>query len=143
MKIDLPIKNGITIPAQEIEITVSRAGGPGGQHVNKTESRVTIRWNVKASNTLTDLQKDRIIQNLQSRLSPNGDLLVTNSESRSQQTNKEKALSNLALIIRKALYVPKKRMATSVPKSVKVARLQAKARHSLIKKLRSKKISQD
>ena len=143
MKEDLPIKNGIIIPGYEIEITVSRSGGAGGQHVNRTESRVTIHWNVKKSSAFSEKQKERIINKLQNRLTEEGYLIIHNSESRSQQTNKERALATLAHILRKALHVPKKRMKTSVPKVVKESRLQTKARHSSIKKLRSKKISWD
>lgn len=138
MKEDLPIKNAIVIPGHEIEITVSRAGGPGGQHVNRTESRVTVRWNVKKSSAFTETQKDRIHHNLQNRLTADGDLIVHNSESRSQQTNKERALASLAAIVRKALHVAKKRMKTSLPKPIKEARLHSKAVRSSIKKMRRK-----
>lgn len=143
MKNDLPIQDNIVIPDSELEITTSRAGGPGGQHVNKTDSRITIRWNVHNTNALNPEQKTLVLQNLQSRLTNDGDLIVHNSESRSQGTNKEIALANLAEIIRKALRVPKKRMATRVSRSVKEARLQSKNRHSTMKKARSKKIQFD
>ena len=70
MKNDLTIKNGIVIPGYELEITASRAGGPGGQHVNKTDTRITVRWNVKMTSALDEAQKERVLQNLQSRLIP-------------------------------------------------------------------------
>ena len=62
MKNDLSIKNGIIIPEHELEITTSRAGGPGGQHVNKTSTRITVRWNVKNTNALNPEQKERVLQ---------------------------------------------------------------------------------
>jgi len=138
---DLPIKNGIIIPGNELEITASRAGGPGGQHVNKTSTAVTIRWNVKKTQALNEIQKDRVITKLQSRLTSEGDLIVRNSSSRSQQQNKEEALKQLASIIRKALHVPKRRMATRVPTAVQEERLRAKAQRSRVKELRRTKFS--
>lgn len=143
MKYDLPIKNGIIIPAHELEITASRAGGPGGQHVNKTSTRITVRWNARNTNALHDEQKERMLQKLQPHLTSDGDLIIHNSSSRSQHQNKEMALARLAQEIRNALYVPKKRMATHVSKNAQEARLHAKTHRSSIKKLRSKKIHED
>ncbi|MGC2310928.1 MAG: alternative ribosome rescue aminoacyl-tRNA hydrolase ArfB [Candidatus Babeliaceae bacterium] len=138
MKNDLPIKNSMVIPDQEIEITTSRAGGPGGQHVNKTNTRITVRWNVQKTNALDDEQKERVLQNLHARLTTEGDLIIHNSSSRSQQHNKTMALMQLAQTIRKALHVPKKRMATRVSKGVKESRLREKAHHGTLKKMRTK-----
>lgn len=143
MKNDVPVKNGIVIPGYELEITTSRAGGPGGQHVNKTDTRITVRWNVKNTNVLNEEQKERVLQNLQSRLTSEGDLIIHNSTSRSQQKNRESALDQLAIEVRKGLYVPKKRMATRVSKTAKESRLRAKSVRGTIKKMRSKKIQDD
>ncbi|QQR48956.1 aminoacyl-tRNA hydrolase [bacterium] len=139
----LPVKNGIVIPLNELEITTSRAGGPGGQHVNKTSTRITVRWHVPTTIALNDEQKARVMQNLQARLTIDGDLLVHNSASRSQQTNKEEALKQLAQLVRKALYVPKKRIATKVSTGAKEKRLKVKAHKSTIKKMRSKRITEE
>lgn len=134
------MKNDITIPEHELEITASRSGGAGGQHVNKTDTKITVRWNIKNSNALTDEQKQRITEKLESRITEDGDLIIHNSESRSQQQNKKNALNNLASIIRGALHVPKKRIATKVSKALKEARLKSKAHRSATKQMRSKKI---
>ena len=143
MKDDLAIKNGIVIPGYEIEITASRAGGPGGQHVNKADTRITVRWNVKETTALNERQKERVLKNLESRLTSSGDLIVHHSSSRSQQQNKKNALARLAQVVRKALYVPKKRMATRMPKAVKEDRLREKKQRGEIKKMRKKKIAYD
>ena len=139
MKDNLPIKNGIVIPGHELELTTSKASGPGGQHVNKTDTRITIRWNVEKTSALNEKQKERVLQNLQARLTSDGDLIVNNSSSRSQQQNKEQALTQLAHQIRKALYIPKKRMQTRVPRAAKESRLRTKTHRSKIKKMRSTK----
>jgi ribosome-associated protein len=137
---DLFIKNGITIPEHELEITTSRSGGAGGQHVNKTDTRITIRWNIKTTSALTDEQKNHVLEKLQARITSEGDILVHNSESRSQLQNKKNALNNLAAIIRNALIIQKKRIATKVPKALKEARLKSKSHRSKIKQMRSKHI---
>jgi ribosome-associated protein len=143
MKNDVAIKNGIVIPEAELEITTSRAGGPGGQHVNKTDTRITVRWNINTTAALSDEQKQRVLQNLASKVTSEGDFLVHNSASRSQQQNKKMALGQLAQEIRKALHVPKKRMKTKVSKSTKEARLRKKTHRGEIKKMRSAKIHYD
>ncbi len=139
MESDLPIKNGIVIPSHELEITASRAGGPGGQHVNKTSTKITIRWNVANTSALSNEQKLRVLEKLQHRLTVEGDLIIHSSVERSQQQNKETALKRLAEEIRRALQVPKKRTATKISKAAKAKRFKAKIKRSLIKKMRSKK----
>jgi len=138
MKDDVPIKNSIVIPANELEITASRSGGAGGQHVNKADTRITVRWNVKNTHALNEEQKKQVLEKLQSRLTSDGDLIIHHSTSRSQQQNKKNALKILAQEVRNALYIPKKRIATKVSKALKEARLHAKSHRSFIKKMRSK-----
>lgn len=143
MSNDIFVQHGIIIPEHELEISTSRSGGAGGQHVNKTETRVTIRWNIKQTHALDEQQKQRAFQNLAHKLTAEGDLIIHNSSSRSQQQNKENALNQLAQEMRKALYVPKKRMKTKVSRSTKEARLQTKKRHSDVKKMRRKSFDYD
>ena len=139
MKDDLRIKNNIIISGHELEITASRAGGPGGQHVNKTSTRISVRWNVQQTAALNDEQKARVLEKLKAELTSDGEILVHSSASRSQQQNKKAALERLADKLRNALYVPKKRMKSKLPKRAKEGRLQMKKQRGAIKKMRGKK----
>ncbi len=143
MSYDVFVKLGVVIPESELEISASKSGGPGGQHVNKTESRITVRWNVKTTLVLSEEQKERVLQNLQSRLTGDGDLIINEGGSRSQQQNRESALARLGQEIRKALHVPKKRKATRVSLGVKKQRVETKRRHGETKKMRSVKVRDD
>jgi ribosome-associated protein len=136
---ELSIKNGIVIPEHELEITASRSGGPGGQHVNKTSSRITVRWNVQKSQAFTEAQKHYLMERLASEITSEGDILVSNSTSRSQGQNKQLALDSLAQKLRKALHVPKKRMKTKVSKSATESRLHEKKKRGEVKAMRNKK----
>jgi len=143
MATDLYIQEGVIIPECELEVTTSRSGGAGGQHVNKTDSRVTVRWNALHTIALTEEQRVRVLHKLRTQLTTEGDLLVHNSTSRSQQQNKEAALERLVQVVRAALHVPKKRKPTKVSKAAKEARLKAKTQRSALKKLRRQKVSYD
>lgn len=131
----------IVIPESEIIITTSRAGGPGGQHVNKANTRITLHWNVAKSNVLSDEQKQRIMEKLGSRLTEAGDIVIHNSSSRSQHHNKTMAMITLQQLVRKALCVPKKRIPTTTTKAAQESRLQAKRHYSRIKELRRKRFN--
>lgn len=139
MKDDLPIKNGITIPGHELEITASRAGGPGGQHVNKTSTRITVRWNIQQTTALDDKQKERVLKNLKAELTTDGDILLHSSASRSQQQNKKSALERLVDKLRNALCIPKKRRKMGISKKAKEVRMQEKKQRGALKKMRGKK----
>ena len=93
---DLFIKENFFIPLHEIQFATSKSGGPGGQHVNKTESKITVRWNVPSSKIITDFQKELLYKNLGSELTTEGDIIVHASTSRSQLQNKKAALIQLS-----------------------------------------------
>jgi ribosome-associated protein len=130
------IKKDLIIPEHELIITTSRAGGPGGQHVNKTDSRVTLHWNIHKTAVLTDAQKQRVLQKLRSQLNEEGVLAISCGTTRSQIQNRRLATQLLIQKITKALHVPKRRIKTTLPGNVKQKRLQDKRKHSEIKKLR-------
>jgi ribosome-associated protein len=133
------MKNGIIIPEHELEVTTARAGGPGGQHVNKTNTKIIIKWNVNKTNALNEHQKQRLLEKLQSDLTIDGEIVIQNSSTRSQLQNKKLAYDQLTQKIRKALYIPKKRKKTGIPKGAKEKRLKSKKVRSVLKRMRSKK----
>ena len=95
---DLEVSPALTIPERELGWRFSRSSGPGGQHVNTSDSRVELSWNVRESATLSDDQRMRLLACLAKRL-VNGVITVTASERRSQLRNRELALAKLADLV--------------------------------------------
>ena len=126
----------LTIPDSELDIKASRSSGAGGQHVNKTSSKIEINWNIRDSGTLSDEQKQILQERLASRASNEGVLRIVSSESRSQKQNRERAEARLADLIRRALTPRKKRKPTRRPRSADEARLASKKLHSKKKRER-------
>lgn len=126
----------VQIPKSEIDITTSRSGGPGGQHVNTTSSRVTLRWDVTHSQALSPEQKQLVRSKLKSRINLAGELILHVDTFRSQIMNRERAYERLQELINQALETPKKRFKTRISNSAKARRLEAKKRTGTVKKLR-------
>jgi ribosome-associated protein len=126
----LVVDAGLAIPRAELEARASRAGGPGGQHVNTSSTRVEVRWNVRRSAVLSEEQRARLEERLASRLDGEGTLRVVAADSRSQRQNRERAESRLAELVRRALVVPKRRRATKPSRAARQARLDEKRKQS-------------
>lgn len=135
----LPVNESVSIPRDELDVRASRSSGAGGQHVNKTSSRVEIFWNVRTSRALNDEQRVRLSEKLASRLTSDGSIRVVASDMRSQSRNRELAEQRLAELIARSLIIPKKRKATKPTKAAKEARLESKRRHSSKKRERSER----
>ena len=124
------VNEQVTIPRAELETRASRAGGAGGQHVNKTSSRIEIRWNVQRTSAFDDATRERVLARLASRLDGDGNVRVVSSEMRSQLQNRERAEKRLAELVAKALTVQKARKKTKPSRASKEKRLEEKKRNS-------------
>jgi len=129
----------LEIPEREIWFKTSRSSGPGGQHVNKVSSRVTVFFNVRESGILTERQKSRVLKRLSTRADKSGVIRVSSQKHRSQKANKQAAVVRLQCLITNAIKKRIPRKKTRPPKWAKEERLKQKKQHSEKKKLRSQK----
>ena len=124
------------IPDAELSFRATRAGGPGGQHVNQTSTRVEVRWQVTTSPSLTETQRERLLEKLSSRIDSRGFLRVVAEERRSQLRNREAAVERLNALVQAALKTPKPRKKTKPPRSADRRRLDEKRQRSIQKQQR-------
>lgn len=137
----IEIGEGLSIPDEEVSFTTSRSGGPGGQNVNKLETRVTVRFDVAGSPTLSEDQRQRLRERLATRITREGVLHVTSQKHRTQVENREAAVERLAELMAEALREETPRKPTRIPKAVKRRRLDQKKRRGQRKRERSAPIS--
>lgn len=130
------INERLRIPRGELVVSATRSSGAGGQHVNKTASRVEISWNAAVSPALSDADRDTLLRRLSRRISRAGELRVVASDTRSQHRNREIAEERLARVVREALVLPKQRRPTKPSRAARAARLDAKRRRSETKQRR-------
>lgn len=133
---DLELADGTTIPARELDVRFVRSGGPGGQHVNTSATKVELRFDVAGSDSLSEDQKRRVAAALGSRLTNDGVLVLQADEFRSQARNRSAAVGRLGVLLSEALRPDRPRRATRVPRSSRRARLQAKRRRAERKRQR-------
>lgn len=128
----------LMIPRSELVYRATRSGGPGGQHVNTSSTRIELWWNLETSSAPTEEQRNLLRERLATRLDQEGWLRLTESGSRSQFRNREAATERLADMLAHAALPRRKRKPTRVPRAVKRKRLEAKRHHAQVKQLRSK-----
>jgi ribosome-associated protein len=126
----------LSIPRSELDFRATRSGGPGGQHVNTSSTRVELIWNVQTSTAINEEQRARLLMKLKTRVTEDGLLRLTSSGSRSQHQNKEEVVERFAGIIARALEKPKPRKKTKPTRASKEKRLQSKKQRSKRKKER-------
>lgn len=132
----LRINDHLAIPMAEFELRATRSGGPGGQHVNTSSTRIELVWDVAASPSLDEAQRTRLLERLASRLDSAGRLRLVAQGERSQLRNREAVLARLATVVRQALVVPRKRKATRPTKASKEKRLTQKKQRGQLKRQR-------
>jgi len=139
----LDVSPELRLPLSELEMRASRAGGPGGQHVNTSSTRVEVWWDVAGSRALSEDQRHRLLARLAGRLDRAGRLRVVEGGSRSQLRNRQAATERLARLVAEALRIPKARKRTRPSRAAKAARLEAKRRRAAVKRERRRPLGDD
>jgi ribosome-associated protein len=139
----IDITDRIAIPDSEVTFTSARSSGPGGQHVNKVSSRVTLHFNILASESLSAAQKQRLLSRLRTRISKEGVLRVGAQKHRSQAANRQAAVARFVDLVQDALTPRRPRLPTATPAAVQEQRLQEKRQRSQRKQQRATKIVWD
>ena len=137
LRVELPRDGAVVVPLSELSFTTSRSSGPGGQNVNKVETRVTVSFPVAASPSLDERQRALVLERLARRISREGVLQVSAQRHRSQAQNRADALERLAGLLRDALSEDKPRRATRPTAAGRRRRLAAKRQRAGVKRLRS------
>jgi len=129
----LVVNNQVQIPEAEFEITFARSGGPGGQNVNKVNSKAVLRWSVRNSAALPDAVRQRFLQRYAARLTNEGELLLTSQRYRDAPRNSQDCLDKLRAMLLAVANPPKRRRATRPTRGSVERRLKAKRKQSAAK----------
>jgi ribosome-associated protein len=133
---DLDVVPGVRIPASELDLVAITGSGPGGQHVNRSATRIALQWNVRTTRALRDEQRALVMARLASRLDTDGALRIVAGEYRSQQQNRRAALERLVHLVARALVVQKARKATRPTRGSVERRLTDKRQRGEVKRQR-------
>ena len=134
----LSVTESLAIPLDEFRFEFARSGGPGGQNVNKVNSKAVLRWTPAESPSLPPAVRDRLLRAVASRLTKEGELLITSQLTRDQPRNVEDCLDKLRELVLAAARTPKPRRPSRPTLASKVRRVEAKLRRSTTKRLRRK-----
>jgi ribosome-associated protein len=133
---DIQITETVAIAPTELLFQYSRSSGPGGQHVNRTASQVELTFDVLGSPSLNESQRARVLSKLKSYIDTRGILHLTSQTTRSQHRNRAEVVERFALLLQRALHVPKRRIPTKPSAAAEARRLVEKQRTSAIKQQR-------
>ncbi len=131
------ISLAVSIPDEEMELKAIRSQGAGGQNVNKVSSAIHLRFDIVAS-SLPEFYKERLLALRDKRITKEGVIVIKAQQHRTQEKNRDEALSRLQALIKSAILVQKVRRATKPTKGAKKRRLEGKNKRSQLKKLRGK-----
>lgn len=139
----LEVAQDISIDERELEERFIRASGPGGQNVNKVSTAVELRFDVRHSGSLPIAVRDRLVRLAGRRMTDEGVLVIRAERHRTQERNREDARARLVELVRSALHVPKKRVATKPSRAARARRVDTKVKRGNVKKLRQSRPSHD
>lgn len=132
----IEIDDSLRVPRAELTYRATRSGGPGGQHVNTSSTRVELTWNVATSPSLTEAQRTRLLERLRSRIDSEGTLRLTAARTRSQARNKDEVTERFRRLLAGALRERPVRKPTRPPQAADEARLRGKRRRGELKRSR-------
>lgn len=130
------LASSVKVPLWEFELSYARSSGPGGQNVNKVNSKAVLRWNIAMSPSLSEETRARLLEKLANRLTTDGEILVASDTFRDQIRNREECFVRLKEVITQAMHRPKIRKPTKISKSKKRKNLDSKKKHSEKKRMR-------